>query len=306
MESSINQLINTLATVTLIQLMVTIGLGVAVREVLVVAADPPLLLRAAAANYLAVPAVVVGLLLLFRASPLVAVGFLIPAVCPGAPYGPPLTAMARGNVAAAVGLMALLAGSSAIAAPLLLSLLLPLVAQHEPPRIDVGKMVATLAVTQLLPLCAGLYIVHRKPTLAGRLKTPMVRVSTILSLTLLGVIIAFQWRMLREIRLVGYVGMLTLLAATALAGWTLGGPGSANRKSMTLSTSIRNVGLSMVIVTGSFPGTPAVTATTVYALLQTVLMALVALAWGRWTPMGALSGQRSALPPGATDRLLGE
>lgn len=284
---SVNQAINLLATVTLIQMMVTIGLGVAIRDVSVVAADRALLLRAVTANYVLVPAVVVGLLLLFRAPPMVAVGFLIPAVCPGAPYGPPLTAMAKGNVAMAVGLMVLLAASSAILAPLLLGLLLPLMAKGQSLQVDVGKMLATLAVTQILPLCAGLYIVYLKPVFAGRLKVPMVRVSTMLNLTLLSVIIGFQFRMLAEIRFVGYVGMLTLLAATVLAGWSLGGPGSANRKSMTLSTSIRNVGLSLVIVTGSFAGTAAVTATTAYGLLQTVLMALVALAWGRWTPATA-------------------
>ena len=52
-----------------------------------------------------VVALAVGLLLLFRPHsldpehfPLVAAGFLIAAVCPGAPYGPPFTRMAGGNV----------------------------------------------------------------------------------------------------------------------------------------------------------------------------------------------------------------
>jgi hypothetical protein len=34
--------------------------------------------------------------------------------------------------------------------------------------------------------------------------------------------------------------------------------------------------------TTSFPGTLAVTAATAYALFQTIVMALVALGWGRW------------------------
>ena len=49
----------------------------------------------------------VGLLLLLGAQPMVAVGFLILAVCPGAPYGPPFAAIAKGNVPVAVGLMLL-------------------------------------------------------------------------------------------------------------------------------------------------------------------------------------------------------
>ena len=51
--------------------------------------------------------------------------FLICAVCPGAPYGPPFTGMAKGKVGVAVGLMVILAGSSALVAPLLLHGLLP-------------------------------------------------------------------------------------------------------------------------------------------------------------------------------------
>ena len=46
-------------------------------------------------------------------------------------------------------------------------------------------------------------------------------------------------------------------------------------------TGVRNVGVSLVIAASSFPGTAAVTAATAFALVQTVLMALVALVWGR-------------------------
>jgi hypothetical protein len=48
-----------------------------------------------------------------------------------------------------------------------------------------------------------------------------------------------------------------------------------------MATSVRNVGVSLVIATGSFGGTQAVTAATAFALFQTVVMALVALGWGR-------------------------
>ena len=61
----------------------------------------------------------------------------------------------------------------------------------------------------------------------------------------------------------------------------LGGPGSENRTAMTMATAVRNVGVSLVIATGSFPGTKAVTAATAFAIFQTIVMALVALSWGR-------------------------
>src|SRR5436190_23148827 len=128
----LNQLINLLASITLFEMMVAIGMGVTFADVLRVATDWRLVSKAALASYVCVPAAAVGLLILFQAEPFVAAGFLVAAVCPGAPYGPAFTGLARGNVPVSVGLMVVLAGSSALAAPLLLQLLLPFVLQFLP------------------------------------------------------------------------------------------------------------------------------------------------------------------------------
>jgi BASS family bile acid:Na+ symporter len=278
---TINQLINLLASVTLFELMVAIGLRATFAEVLGVARNGRLLLRAALANYVCVPAAALGLLLWFHPAPLIAAGFLIAAVCPGAPYGPPFTKIARGNVVISVGLMVILAGSSALMAPLLLYWLLPLMSESKPPEIDALKLVGTLLLTQLLPLCIGLAVSQWRPALAERLKKPADQLSLVLNLALLGIIITVQWDMLTSIPVRAFGGMLALVLAGVAAGWLLGGPGSDNRTAMTMATSVRNVGVSLVIATGSFAGTEAVTAATAFALFQTVVMALIALGWGR-------------------------
>src|SRR5262249_51493300 len=143
---TIDQVIQILAAVTLFELMVTIGLGVPLAEIAGVARNGRLVGKAALASYVLFPAAAVGLLLLFQATPLVAAGFLIAAVCPGAPYGPPFTGLARGNVVVSVGLMVLLAGSSALLAPLLLVLLLPVVLGGATLEINAASMVGTLLV----------------------------------------------------------------------------------------------------------------------------------------------------------------
>ena len=109
-----DQWINVLVTITLVELMLAIGLSVTFSQVMAVAVNWRLLARGALANYICVPAAAVGLLLLYHAEPMIAAGFLITAVCPGAPYAPPFTAIAKGNVADSVGLMVILAGSSAL------------------------------------------------------------------------------------------------------------------------------------------------------------------------------------------------
>jgi BASS family bile acid:Na+ symporter len=285
---TIDQVINLLASVTLFEMMVTIGLSVTFAELVEVARDGKLLTRAAVASYVCVPAAAVGLLLLFRPHtqapadfPLIAAGFLIAAVCPGAPYGPPFTALAKGNVVAAVGLMALLAGSSALLAPVLLHLLLPLTSGDARVQVDVLRMIATLLIAQFLPLCIGLAVRQRFPALAARMKNPAGLLSTVLNLLTLGVLLSVQFGMLLGIRLRAYFGMLALVAASVAAGWLLGGPGRGGRTAMAMATGVRNVGVSLVIAASSFAGTPAVTAATAFALFQTVLMALVAVGWGR-------------------------
>jgi len=239
--------------------------------------------RAALANYVFVPIAVLALLFLFHPDPLVAAGFLIVAVCPGAPYAPPFTAIAKGNVSAAVGLMVILAGSSAVLAPVLLSILLPLMGGGGTLSVDAGRILVTLLVTQLLPLCIGLFIRHRRGDLAARLQKPFNQISKALNLLVLVFILVVQFHVLSAVRPRAYAGMIAFLILSLASGWFLGGSGTTNRKAMALVTSVRNVSVSLVIATGSFPGTPAVTAVLVYGIFQTLASALIALGWGRLT-----------------------
>jgi BASS family bile acid:Na+ symporter len=278
---TIDQVINILAAITLFEMMVAIGLGVTFGQVVGVARDGRLLVRAAAANYMGAPAAAVGLLLLFHAQPLAAAGLLIAAVCPGAPYGPPFTSLARGNVIVAVGLMVLLAGSSALLAPLLLQFLLPLVAGDQALQIDAVKMVITLLFAQLLPLGIGLGVRQWRSSMADKLQKPANLVSTLLNLSLLGVILVVQFEMLIGIPLRAFAGMFLLLLATLAIGWLLGGPGNDMRKTLAITTAVRNAGVCLVIAASSFAGTPAVTAATAYGVFQTVMMAGIAIGWGR-------------------------
>ena len=91
--------------------------------------------------------------------------------------------------------------------------------------------------------------------------------------------------MLADIRLTGYFGMLLLVLAALVAGWTCAPTGASNRRTMSITTGVRNVGVALVIASSSFGGTEAVTATTAYGLFQTVAIALIALAWGRLVPL---------------------
>jgi len=273
----VDKLTNLGVTLTLIEVMATIGLGVTLTQVARVAQNVHLVSKATIANYFLAPAAAVALIMVFHPHPLVAAGLLLAAVCPGAPF----TALAKGNVPVAVALMVILAGASAILAPLLLSALLPLVAGRGDLRVDTLKIVTTLLVCQLTPLFIGLVLRERRPRLAEKLKKPGPRMGIVLNIVVFITILVVQFHLLRQIRMTGFAGMLLLVVAFTAAGWLLGGPGADNRRAVALSTGVCNVGVSLVIATGSLPNTPAVTAALGFAILQTVVLALAAAAWGR-------------------------
>jgi BASS family bile acid:Na+ symporter len=278
---SVDRLINVLVMITLVEMMAAIGLGVRLADLSGVARNWRLIGRAVLANYVLVPAATVGLLLLFNPHPMVAAGFLILAVCPGAPYGPPFTALAKGEVAVAVGLMVVLAGSSALVAPVLLRCLLSLVSGDEPVTVDASRIAGILLATQLVPLGVGVAVRQWCPTVADRLQNPAKLVSKVLNLVAVVLILVTQARLFTAVRPLGLVGMLGLLVASWAAGWLLAGPDTGIRKALTLTTSLRNVGVGLVIATGAYAGTPAVAATLLYGLFEVVGSLLLALRWAR-------------------------
>ncbi len=276
-----DRLINVLVTATCFEMMVAVGLSVPVAELTRIARDWRLVSRSLLASYVGVPAVAVGLLLLFRADPMVAAGFLILAACPGAPFGPPIAVIARGDRAVATALMVILAGSSAVVAPLLLRILLPWVSPGEPLRVDPSRIVATLIVVQIIPLCVGLAVRRQFPGAAARLQGPANLVGRALGLAAVASVLVAQHRMLTAIRPAGFAGMMALLAASLALGWLAGGPGPGVRRATAMATSLRNVGVGLVIATGSFAGTPAAPAALAYGIVEILGSLALALWWGR-------------------------
>ena len=279
---SLDSLVKLVVTVAVFEMMVTVGLGVAVADIIAVARDGCLLARAVLANYVCVPAATVVLLMMYDAHPMVAAGFLVLAVCPGAPFGPPLAVLARGNMALSVGWMTILAVTSAVIAPASLYLLLPWITGTQAMTIDaVNRMMGTLIVVQLLPLGAGLGVRHFRPGMADRMLGPALRLGKVLNVAAIVLVVAAYYHLLMEVRLKGLIGMLLLLMVSLAAGWILGGRGVESRKTLALTTSLRNVGVGLVIATDAFGGTPAVTAVLAYGLVGVLGSLLIAWHWGR-------------------------
>jgi BASS family bile acid:Na+ symporter len=231
-------------------------------------AEPWLVARSFAANYLVVPLITILLLRAFGASTMTSAGLMILAVSPAAPYGPPFTVIARGNLALATALMVVLAASSALLAPLLLHLLLPLVpGANLAIRIDPVRLTAILFLVQLLPLCLGLAVGQWKPALSARLQKPATFVSKILNMIMITAIALLQFRVILQTAMNDVLLMLLLVPAGILAGWLLGWPGRKNRVTASIITGMRNMSLAMGIAATSFPGSPVLSTILTYSFV---------------------------------------
>ena len=259
-------LVSVLTRAGLVAMMLSMGFRSSPGEVLASIRDLRGTTAGLAANFVLVPAATMGLLYAFDAAPVVSAGFLILAVCPGAPVGPPFAAVARGDVAYASGQMVILAAVSAVLSPVLLGLLLARLLPAGGLRVDSLTIVQTLAVSQILPLCIGLAVSRASPGVARRLSGPVGLAGGLLLLVVIALVLARQFESLRLIGPSSWTGMFLLIAASLAIGWLCGGSGLARRKALAVTTASRNAAVALVIVLGSFGGTAAVTAVVAYAL----------------------------------------
>ena len=261
-------LVNILTLAGLIVMMLSMGLKVTFEEVSASVRNLRQVVTGFMANFVLVPAVTVALVYLFDANPLVSVGLLILAVCPGAPMGPPFTAIARGNVPYATGQMVILAGLSALLSPALLTVLLARLLPASDLRIDYLAIVGTLLVSQMLPLGAGLGIHHWAPKLTSRIVKPMNILANILLLALVVLLLVNEYEFLALIRMRGWIGMLLLVIASLCIGWLCGGPARATRKALSVTTGVRNAAVGLVIVSNNFADSAAVSAVAAFAIIS--------------------------------------
>ena len=278
-RSSIITLLNITA---LVAIMLSMGMKVTLDSLLASARHWRLLVIGLIANYVIVPAVTVVLLLLFQTSPVVSVGFLTLAVCPGAPFAPLITAIAKGNVPSAIALMLILAGPSALLSPAVLGLLVSRLAPGSDLHIDSIAVAEALFLTQMLPLALGMIIHHTLPSLTHWTVKPVSVLANVLLLALIGLIVATQYESLAAIRFRGWMGMSLLLLASLWIGWLSGGSDKPTRRAMVIATATRNAAVALAIVTTSFAGTPAVTAVVAYGLFSTLGALGYALLFGRF------------------------
>ncbi len=260
------------AIVLLVSLMLHTGLQVNVAHLKTVLRDYGLLGRAFLANFIIVP--LLGVLfarIVFHLSEPIATGVLLMAICPGVPFVV-LSGGRRkgGSLGLAVSLAFLLPALSIVTVPITASLVLP----GSP--ISANSVILSLVLFQLVPLLIGILVSARAPQAAARLQRPLLIVVLVVILALLVVLGGPIARAIGTVY--GSLGMLAsacVVLASLITGWILGGRERAHRRTLSVGTGLRNIGLAALLATSVFGKGDVAAAVLTYFIIQIVLATLL-------------------------------
>jgi len=246
-------IINTIM-VSVMFLMLGAGLNIEFRQVIDLAKRFRLVVLGVVANFLVVPLLIYLSIAWLPFSSDIKIGIMLMAAAPVAPMVPPFVEKARGDVVYSVGLMVIVAILSIVLTPLILSISIPKSVGGV--AIDPIQIVKTLLMVQLIPICVGMVVRHISPTWAQKLIKFVPRIGQIGLIIGVGLLFVKQGSQMLTMGFLAYLVMLFLTIVSLLVGdWILIGESTEKRRSLAVSTAIRNIPLAFLIATENFPDT---------------------------------------------------
>jgi BASS family bile acid:Na+ symporter len=263
-------------TASVILLMVGVGLGTTLAQIVDVLKQIGLVARGLLANFLVVPLLIYVALVWLPISPDVKIGIMLMAAAPIAPMAPsPFVQMAKGDLAYATGLMVLAALLSVVLTPLILHLSLP--KSTAGLGIDPIQIIELLATVQLIPICVGMGVRHVSAAWAERLLQFVPKIGQLGLLVGVCLLLAVQAQQILSIGLLAHLIILLLVIASLCIGdWALIGETAARRRALAIVTTVRNIPLAFLVANASFPGTAVAPVTLVFSVYSMIIAVVYA------------------------------
>ncbi|WP_432698620.1 bile acid:sodium symporter family protein [Marinobacterium sp. YM272] len=247
-----------------------------------VSQDRKALLVGLAGQLLLLPAVGVGVCLLFGLPPLVAAALMIVTLAPGGVTSNMITLVARGDTALSVGLTAV----GSLIAPFTLPLLTGAVLVYTGAGVRLADFpllpaIIKLAIVTLLPVMLGIWLRSRFPRRCERLYPWVKAVAVFGFLAMVAVVVLANHQRLPGL-LQAYAGVMLVLALAAMLSGALLAKlfslGPAVQLTLAVEVGIQNAGTALM-VTGALLSSPEMSAVVlIYGLVMQLPAALIMLA----------------------------
>ncbi len=272
--------LNIVILVFLVSTMLSVGLGLTVRQILGPLRNARLFISSLVSCYIAVPLIAIVITRLFGLDEPLKIGLVLFSMAAGAEAGPKIAGLAKVNIAFSVGLLVAMLCISVLYIPAVLSLLLP------EANIATGKLLIKLLLGVGVPLSIGLFLKARYAAVADRISPYAHKVSSIFMALMTIGIVGLNIKEMAGLFGTGTIGAaIIFIAGSVFIGYLLGGPGRDNRWTLAFTSGGRNASISLVIASQVFTNPKVLLMITVTVVLQLVII----------LPLSLYVGRRSAL-----------
>jgi bile acid:Na+ symporter, BASS family len=238
-----------LALIMIVSTMLGAGLQIDRERLVETLRQYGLLAKALLANFILVPLVAILLVKLFHVDTGFAIGIVLMSMAPGVPFLANSAGRAGGgSLSFALTIAFCFAALSVITIPITIALVPP---PTDAAHVPIAKFLTTLVGFQLVPLIAGALI---GPRLAAPMVEKIVKILHLLffAATLVFVVLIFPHLVESVSKVYGYGHLLIILIVGLFSvgiGWLLGGPKREYRRTLSIATLMRNIGLCTLIGT---------------------------------------------------------
>ncbi|EMY82705.1 solute:Na+ symporter, BASS family protein [Psychroflexus gondwanensis ACAM 44] len=200
------------------------------------------------------PIIGFSLAIAFNLNPVMAVGLMILASCPGGPTSNLITQVCKGNIALSVTLTAVASLVSILTIPFILSYALEYFGSNTDVRIElpiIDTILQIMGIT-VIPISIGMLIRKHKTSFAKRMEKPMRTASTVIFiLVFIAVLAANADKLIDGMKEAGLVTLVLNIATMGLGYLTarLFKLNLKNTISITIESGIQNGTLALVIAT---------------------------------------------------------
>jgi BASS family bile acid:Na+ symporter len=215
---------------------------------------PKAILTGLANQLILLPIIGFLLCIIFQLEPVMAVGVMILACCPGGPTSNLITQVCKGNIALSVTLTAIASFISILTIPFLLSYAISYFSTGTDVVIElpIVDTILQIMVITVIPISIGMIIRHYKVDFANRMENPMRIASTVIFILVFLAVVAANFSLIGEaMKRVGLVTLLLNLGTMGLGFLTarLLQLKFKNAISITIESGIQNGTLAFVIAT---------------------------------------------------------
>jgi BASS family bile acid:Na+ symporter len=230
-----------------------------------------------AANFVAVPLVVLGCIRLLGVPRDIAVGMLLLGAAPFAPVVPVFARMAKADLPLAAVLTGAFPFAAVILTPLVCEVSLRAIPGAESLRFSFLVVFGVLMATITLPMALGVLVRHRWVNVAVAILRPMELVAELTGAVSLAFVTLAEWRTIVGVGWKPLVAMVLACEVSMLLGYAAGSGEAVARRVTALGTSNRNIALALLVAVGAFGGTPVLGAVVANGLVL-ILLGLVHVA----------------------------